>query len=352
MGKVLIYTDIHIHPHKRSLERLEDCIKVQNWVFETAAAMGIKSVLFGGDLFHDRQKIDVYTYQRTFEVLQRWLMKNKFHLYVVLGNHDLWFNEDTSISSITPMSSLPNITVIDKPRRVAIEGSNWDMIPFTHDPIGALSELQSQEGKQEYALGHLAIDGAVLHGSTISDVSIEHDGEMVKVSPKIFSPYKRVFLGHYHCSQVLEPNVEYVGSPLELSFGEAFQKKHLLVLDCATGERSYVENNFSPRHLVLKPDEVEKHSLENNFVRVVVDDISATDLLDMRKDIAKDKSLGSLEIRQQKKAIDSEQVDGARSIIFKEEEMIAQYVDIVGHGDMDREKLVSIGKSICDGGGD
>lgn len=349
MGKVLIYTDIHIHPHKRRLERLQDCIKVQEWVFETAASKGIKSILFGGDLFHDRQRIDVYTYQRTFEVLQTWLSKNKFHLYVVLGNHDLWFNEDTSISSITPLSSLPNMTVIDKPRRMEVEGKTWDFMPFTHDPVSALAALASQAGTPDYALGHLAIDGAVLHGSTISDVSIEHDGEMVKVSPKMFGRYKRVFLGHYHCAQVLEPNVEYVGSPLELSFGEAFQKKHILVLDCDSGDREYVENSFSPRHLVLKPDEVDKHALDGNFVRVVVDDISATDLLDMRKDISKDKALGSLEIRQQKKAVESELVEGARSIIFKEEEMISQYVDLVGSGDLERERLIKVGKMICEG---
>ena len=61
MGKVLLFSDIHIHPHKRRQDRLEDCLSVLDWVFSVAKDKGVKSVLFGGDLFHDRQKIDVYT---------------------------------------------------------------------------------------------------------------------------------------------------------------------------------------------------------------------------------------------------------------------------------------------------
>jgi len=347
MAKILLFTDIHIHPHKRRNERLDDCLKALDWVFETAEKRKIKTILFGGDLFHDRQKIDVYTYQKTFEVLQKWLCKNICHLYVVLGNHDLWFNDQTSISSVMPLASLPNITIIDKPIRIEVEQTNWDMIPFTHDPLTAVAKLQKENGDSQYALGHLAIDGAVLHGSSISDVSIEHDGEMVKVSVDLFKKYKKVFLGHYHCSQKLEPNVEYIGSPLELSFGEAFQEKHIIEINCETGNQEYIINDFSPKHLVIYPKDIEKYDLEKNFVRVVVEDISATDLLDMRKDISKDKNIGSLEIRQQKRKIDSEAIDNAKAIIFKEDEMLTQYIDVVGCGDLDKDKLIEVGKIIC-----
>jgi len=349
MSKVIIFSDIHIHPHKRRNERLEDCLNVLEWVFEKAKELGIKDILFGGDLFHDRQKIDVYTYQRTFEIFYKRLNTKDFCLHLVLGNHDLWFNEETSISSVSPLRSLPNIVIIDKPTRMQIAGSWWDFMPFTHDPIEALKTLSVQAGKQEYCLGHLAIDGAILHGTSISDVAIEHDGEMVKISPTLFRDYKKVFLGHYHATQKLDPNVEYVGSPLELSFGEAFQQKHIIVLDCATGSQEYIINNFSPKHIVVNSDEVENYDLNKNFVRVVVDDISATDLLDMRKQIVKDKNLGSLEVRQKKKKMDENVVIDAKSIILREDEMLQQYVDIVGCGELDREKLISVGKQICEG---
>jgi len=68
----------------------------------------------------------------------------------------------------------------------------------------------------------------------------------------------------------------------------------------------------------------------------------------MRKEISKDKDLGSLEIRQQKRNIEKQLIDDAKSILFKEEEMIEQYVDLVGTNGLDKEKLVKIGKLICE----
>ena len=47
MGKVLLFSDIHIHPHKRRQDRLEDCLSVLDWVFSVAKDKGVKSVLFG-----------------------------------------------------------------------------------------------------------------------------------------------------------------------------------------------------------------------------------------------------------------------------------------------------------------
>lgn len=348
MAKVLLFTDIHIHPHKRSQERLNDCLQVLEWVFETAKNEKIKTILFGGDLFHDRQKIDVFTYQKTFEILLKWLPTNHFHLYLVLGNHDLWFNEQTSISSVMPFSSLPNCTIIDKPTRYKIEGAFWDFIPFTHDPINAVDLLQKQEGEFQYALGHLAVDGAILHGSSIADVAIEHDGEMVKIGTSIFKKYKKVFLGHYHCQQILQPNIEYIGSPLQLSFGEAFQDKHIIIFDCNNANIKYINNDFSPRHLVIKPEDTDKYDLEKNFVRIIVENISGADLIDMRKQISQDRNIGSLEIRQQKKSLEKELIDNAKSILFKEDEMIEQYVEKVGDNGLDKEKLIRIGKLICE----
>ena len=68
--------------------------------------------------------------------------------------------------------------------------------------------------------------GAVLNsGGQLSDVIVEHDGEMITVSKDLISSYKYAFFGHYHKAQVLSDNAEYIGSPLELSFGEAEEEK-------------------------------------------------------------------------------------------------------------------------------
>lgn len=346
MSEVLLFSDLHCFAHKRKQERLEDCLKVLDWVFDVAEERGIEDILFGGDLYHDRQKIEVFTYQRTFETLINRLSKKKFNLYLLLGNHDLWYNDNTSISSVIPLSSIPGIKVISQPERLKIAGCNWDFVPFTHNPIETLSELKKKPGNPEYALGHIAVDGAILHGSHHADVSIEHDGDMVTISPALFNDYKHTFLGHYHAEQRVTNKVEYIGSPLQLSFGEAFQSKHIIAFDGVSGEKEYIENKFSPKHLVISAKDRDKYDLEGNFVRINVDEIGTTDLISLKREMMNESKLGSLEIKQQKKKIEDHVIQNAKAILYKGDEMFAKYIDEVGTS-LNRDILLAIGKQIC-----
>lgn len=347
MSRVLLFSDVHVHPHKRKVERLEDCLRTLEWVFDVAAQEQIDDILFGGDLFHDRQKIEVYTYQRTFQTIYHRMKTSKLNLYLLLGNHDLWFNEKTSISSVFPLSAIPRVRLISKPERLNIAGANWDFIPFTHNPVAAVADLKALPGDPQYALGHIALDGALLHGNSYSDVVIEHDGDMVTVSADIFSHYQNVFLGHYHAQQKINSIVEYIGSPLQLSFGEAFQDKHIIIFDCETRKKQYVKNTFSPRHLILKEADLDKHDLNGNFVQIVVEEIGASNLVDMRRSVTEKNAVASLEIKQRKKKIDEHVIEDAKAILFKEDEMLARYVDEVGTNNLDRNRLLQIGRKIC-----
>jgi DNA repair exonuclease SbcCD nuclease subunit len=345
--KVLLFSDLHLHPHKRSNERLEHCLAALDWVFRTAEERNITHILFGGDLFHDRQKIEVYTYQKTFEVFAKWLVKNKFKIYLLLGNHDLWFNDRTSISSVFPLSALPGVEVISEPIRKQIAGCWWDFIPYTHNPIETLEKLKKQEGKAQYVLGHIALDGAILHGTQHADVAIEHDGDMVRVSSAIFDAYQHVFLGHYHAEQRVTQKVEYIGSPLQLSFGEAFQSKHIIAFDGEKNNKEYIENEFSPKHIVIDLEERDKYNLQGNFVRIKVEDLGSTDLIAVKKELQATSNSASLEIKQQKKIIEEHVIHDAKAILYKGDEMLEKYANQVGHGGLDLKKLIEFGKKIC-----
>lgn len=346
MYRVLLISDPHVHCHKRRTERLDDCLKTLDWTFKTAAERNITDIIFGGDLFHDRQKIEVFTYHKTFKKFEEYCRPD-LNIWLLLGNHDLWFFEDTSISSVTPLSSLPGVKVISTPTRIKIANSNWDFIPYTHNPIQVIEDLKKLPGESEYAIGHLAIDGAKLHGNTYSDVVIEHDGDMVPVNSDIFSGYKQVFLGHYHEEQRVSNNVEYIGSPLQLSFGEAFQQKHIIDFNCQTGEKDYIINNFSPQHFIIPQEDIKKYDLNNNFIKILVDEIGASDLVQMRRELITENNIGSLEIKQKKKEISEHVIEDAKAILYKDDEMLVRYLDEVGTEGLDKDKLLKIGKEIC-----
>lgn len=357
--KVLIFSDIHIHPHKKSFERLTDCLNVLDWIFLSAEKNNIENIIFLGDLFHDRQKIDVLTYQKTFEVFEKHLLKKKFNLFLLLGNHDLWHNQKWDVSSVNPLRNLPGVTVVNEPCVKSIsEDYLFGFLPYTHNPIEDIKKIEKEWKKiskeknikpRKVLGGHIAVDGAIwnVKYGTQAEVAIEHDGDMVKVGPSIFENWDRVFLGHYHAEQKLSKNVEYVGSPLQLSFGEAFQEKHVLIYDFDNDEIKYIKNDFSPKHFIINEKDLENYDLEGNFIRLEVEDLSSLSMMEVRKDLLENKKVASMEIKQFLKK-EEHTISDAKAILYKEDEMIEKYVD-QANLDLDKDKLVKVGKMILNG---
>ena len=49
MSKSLIFSDLHLHSHKNRTNRLQDCLKVLNWVFDQAKEHQCENIIFLGD---------------------------------------------------------------------------------------------------------------------------------------------------------------------------------------------------------------------------------------------------------------------------------------------------------------
>jgi DNA repair exonuclease SbcCD nuclease subunit len=352
MSKVLITADQHIHKHKNSERRLKDCIEVLEWIFTTAQKRNINDILFLGDLFHNRQKIDIQTYQWVFEIFDKYSGPN---IYLLLGNHDLFHKLKHNITSVKPLGALPKVTIIDSPSTLEIADHLISFLPYTEDPATDI-KLLDNDSNYKILCGHLAVDGAILNSvyQTTSDVQVEHDGDMTFVDTTVFDGWDQVFLGHYHGEQKLEPHIEYVGSPMQFSFGEAHQDKHIIEYDLETKEKKYIPNNFSPKHFIISQDELSKYELTDNFIRVEVDDIGATDLVEVKKDVYETATPGSFEFKPKKKskADDSKIVDEALdNLNFSNlNEMLEKYVEIMDDNglaeNLDHKKLISVGKEL------
>lgn len=342
--QILIFSDIHLHSHKNSLQRLQDCLDVLRWAFQTARTRGIKDVLFLGDLFHDRQKIQIIAYHSAFEIFKEYPDLN---IRLLLGNHDLWFYDKWDINSVIPLGALPNVEVLEKPCTREVCGLNIDFLPFTHDPIPVIAD--SFKEKSDVLCGHVALDDATLNAlyNTKSEVSVENEKDVVRVDKEVFRGWKRVFLGHYHCAQKLDW-IEYVGSPLELSFNEAFQPKHLVLLDPETLKCEYVENTFSPRHLIIRYDEINSNNLQNNFVQIQVENIESSDIIDMRKSIVENSQVQSLEFKELKtRDIKDDHSDLQSKFDIANGDVLERYIAAVGVGELQYNKTLLIGKTIC-----
>lgn len=344
MSRILIFSDAHIHKHKKSMERLQHCLDALEWVLHTAQKENINDIVFCGDLFHDREKIDVYTYFKTFELFEKYLQGDR-KLWLLIGNHDMYHASKHEVTSVKPLGSIKNVTVVDRVCTLQIADHDLSFLPYTHNPIEDLTKLQNKS-KFKILFGHCAVDGAIWNTiyNTVAEVAIENDNEMIKVGPEIFDDWDQVFLGHYHAEQRLTDTVEYVGSPLEMNFGEAFQKKHIIIYDLKTHKKTYVENTFSPKHVICDQEELGQHKLGNNFVRVAVND--ASDVLELKNEL---KNNGAATVQftiKDRKAEDSKIIENAKLVMKDEKQMLLKYAESIDLTGKDKDYLLEVGMEI------
>jgi DNA repair exonuclease SbcCD nuclease subunit len=333
--KVLNVADLHLHAHKDRVDRLHHCLDVLDWVFCVAEEKGCDAIFFLGDLFHERAKIDVLNYLKTFEVFMKHMGHDAVRrdMYLLVGNHDMYHRERWDVNSVKPLTAIPRVHIVDKPTRMLMGGRKIDWMPHTDNPVKVLADFKAaQGGAGDVLLGHAAVHGAALNifFGTKADVIVEYDNDMVPVDSSVFADWPMTLLGHYHGAQILGHNVEYVGSPLELTYGEAFQQKHVIVLDLDTMEKEYVVNDFSPKHLLVTPQDVrdKNYDLNNNFVRLTLDNVKQKDLVDIKREILTDYKVLSLDtkVKDKKTAEDETVIKDAQAVFKNIEETLQTYM--------------------------
>lgn len=351
--KVLVFSDLHLHAHKDRVDRLEHCLEVLDWVFQTAIKNKCRYIFFLGDLFHERAKIDVLNYLKTFEIFIKYMgdPSGNLDMYLLVGNHDMYHKERWDINSIKPLTAIPLVHIVDKPTQMCIGGKKIDWMPHTDNPVKELDEFKKKNGGAgDILLGHMAVHGAKLNlmYGTKADVIVEYDNDMVPVDSKIFEDWEMVLLGHYHSAQQFSSNGEYLGSPLELTYGDAFQDKHVLILNLETMEKNYIVNDFSPKHLIVTPQDVidENYNLNGNFIRLTTDSIKSKELVDIKRKIAQEYKVLSIDTKPKDKKIEENVtvIQDAKAILQDTEQMLKTYIKERGVPDgLKEDKLLGIG---------
>jgi len=140
----------------------------------------------------------------------------------------------------------------------------------------------------------------------------------------------------------------YIGSPLQLSFGEANDKKHIIILDTDTDNLEYIENTFSPKHLYIKQDELEKYTkedLEGNFVTILSDN---SDDREVKKDMAllTESGASTVQVKKLNKEIDQHAISDAKSLLENENTLLQKYVEQIPDLKLDKDLLLNLGQKI------
>lgn len=198
----------------------------------------IKTVIQVGDFFDRRQYINFKTYYFIMSFLPNLLKENNIHMYVLIGNHDTALKSSNSINSPKLLlNHIENITVIDTLTNLSIIANNekFDIaiIPWINNTNYDESIEFIKNTDCQYIAGHFELAGFEMHKGHINETGMSTD---------IFDRFIQVVTGHYH-TQSRKGNIQYTGTPYELTWSDWNDPKGFWVLDTNTHDLEFIIND-------------------------------------------------------------------------------------------------------------
>lgn len=221
--KILEIGDLHFGERGNSRKYNEQLLEALEWVSRQAQEHKVDAIVQLGDYFHHRSKIQVETLQYGIRGA-RILKESGVPVYVLSGNHDLFYLDRLDVKSIEAIS--PYVTVIDSLTRLdetvvlspwIATGEQWD-------------ELINEGDSKTFCLGHFELNGFMVN----ERYTMEHG-----YSPVALRVFQRVHSGHYHSPQE-QGNVRYIGTLLPVTMNEANEEHGALLVDTETGEETWL----------------------------------------------------------------------------------------------------------------
>jgi DNA repair exonuclease SbcCD nuclease subunit len=277
MDKICLIGDVHFArkaEHPLIKKHIKDGqLEFFDHLIEELNERNVKTILFTGDVHDTRQTINVEALVNTKRLFQT-KMKD-FDIHIILGNHDMYYENDYDITALELFEDIPNVTVYrDGVQVKEFLGKKWYMFPWI---IGSREEkvvqflekmsTKSRDDRQNTVFfGHFEMFGINMEGNSMSTFGLDPNLYMNAAS--------NIFSGHYHGqshTQKGDDNLYYLGSPYPMTFANANQSHGVWILD-ENMEMEYIENTISPRFVDLwDTDDIDAiDNLENCFVRLYI----------------------------------------------------------------------------------
>ena len=249
----------------------------ENVFFPRLKAEGITEVIQLGDFFDRRKYINFTTLDFIRKTFINPAKEQGLNIEHLLGNHDIYYKNTLSINASSQLTEhYKHFNVIDKPITLNYDGVKIDIVPW-----------MCEENKQEI-MDYIAVSDSdilcahlELNGYDMYPGIPAHGG----ISDNIFAKYHTVFTGHYHTRSV-NGNINYIGTPYEITWGDAHDMKGFAIFDTETKTYEFVENPYRLHHKIMYDDSKENYDtmdlshLEETFIKIIVDTKDSIEMFD------------------------------------------------------------------------
>jgi len=252
------FTDIHFGNKNNGRQHNIDCEEFIKWFIDEAKTRGCETCIFLGDWHHHRASVNVSTLNYTVSNFSR-LSKAFENIYMLVGNHDLFYHEKREINSIPYGDMFDNIHIINDD---VLEQGDVALVPWlVGDEWKKMKKLKSK-----YVFGHFELPHFMMNAI----VEMPDHGEL---KADDFKKADYVFSGHFHKRQVRD-KVHYLGSPFAHNYADAWDDQRGAMFLKWGGEPTYV-NYDGPRYIRLNLSDLidapEDYLNEKTYCRAMLD---------------------------------------------------------------------------------
>jgi len=261
----LVFTDIHFGLKLNSEIFLDIAQNNIKWIEEQVKKYKVDKIIFCGDFFHQRNSVSVNTLNRAYESLKS-LASKVDEFYMIVGNHDSYYKNSSSVHSLKTFEQFSNIKVIETSTEIKLGKNTVLLVPWGGDFQG--------EKKYNMMFGHFEPNGAKVSGGQIFECAHYSLEDLNLVSPLVFS-------GHFHSkNEYITKNgvVIFAGTPSQQNWGDCNEPRGAYILDETTNQYKFIENKEAPKfikffysNLLDNKLPIKKSQISGNFIKIIVD---------------------------------------------------------------------------------
>ena len=264
MNKVAIFSDLHLGLKQDSTVWHNIALNWCDWFVSVLKEKNIKSIIFLGDFFHNRTAISA----NTLDVTSKFLDKlSNFNIYMILGNHDLYYANEPTISPVNLFDGRDNIRVFTKPEIVEFSNKKALFCGWGYNPY-------------DYSADVLFTHAEINLFKFNKDVFECNNG--YKPS-SLLKNYNIIYSGHFHMRQEKvwgDKKICYVGNTFSMDFSdEGDTLKGIEIFDFDTFNSEFIQNTVSPLFYryslndLISTDNFKKlnHDISGNIIRLIID---------------------------------------------------------------------------------
>lgn len=265
MSKYLLVGDSHWGISGCNQSMIQQNINIWNYILEMAKSYNVEAIIDCGDFLDKRKEIDT----NLLDIINKNVMeKLPCHLYLTVGNHNLYFRDNSLVNNISIFQKMfpDKVTVIDK---VTTLGT-IDIVPWVNKDNYVEINDKIQNSLSLYCVGHFELTGFPFDKVRMATVNEE------RITKSLLSKkYKKVFSGHYHIRSEKD-NILYVGTPHQLTWIDEGVEKYIYILDDLTGDLVELVMPFEMfKQIEIKEDNWKDYcndELKDKKVRIIYED--------------------------------------------------------------------------------